>query len=94
MKTCEESGLNDVCDEILNCLVSHSNVIAGEDTGQRMDSARAYLEEMFRLAGADYGKLNPAGIARVLKLLAAREMRKGGDTVSITEHIKHIARML
>ncbi|HDP80584.1 MAG TPA: hypothetical protein ENN21_07065 [Spirochaetes bacterium] len=94
MKTCEESGLQHICDEIVECLASGSTVVEGVTEDERTINARAYLEELLQLSGADYERLNASSLKKVLTMMAGREMKNGRDMKDISENIKRIARML
>jgi hypothetical protein len=83
-----------ICTDILECLADHSAVVGGSSREEKVQGAELYLRDSFLVAGVDYGSPDPAGIKRVLKVLAAREIASGKDVRTVSANLIKIAQEL
>ncbi len=75
-------------DEIAQCIAQ--NIFENEPDGYTQ--ALDLLHEVFIIAGGNFNKPDYDSIMKVLKLLAARQLKKGKDIKIIAERFKEIAR--
>jgi hypothetical protein len=79
-------------DEILTCLAENSSAVM-RDGGAGAD-LRAYLEDAFITVGARYDNPDYESLLKVMRLLAARELKAGKSAKTIAENFHRIAKMI
>ena len=77
-------------DEIIQCVAS--NVFESEPDSY--NKASELLHELFIVSGGNFNKPDYESIMKVLKLIAARQLKKGKDTKIIAERFKEIAKKI
>ncbi|MCX8123955.1 MAG: hypothetical protein N3F66_07290 [Spirochaetes bacterium] len=77
-------------DEIAQCVAQ--NVFESEKDSYK--KAIELLHELFTIAGGNFNKPDYESILKVLKLIAARQLKKGKDTKKIAEKFKEIAKKI
>ncbi len=76
--------------EIAQC-VAH-NIFESEPDS--LTKATELLHELFIIAGGNFERPDYDSIMKVLKLIAARQLKKGKDTKIIAERFKEIAKKI
>lgn len=56
--------------------------------------AKELLQELFIVSGGNFNRPDYESIMKVLKLIAARQLKKGKDTKAIAERFKEIAKKI
>ena len=77
-------------DEITQCVAS--NVFDSEP--ESYTKAKELLQELFIVSGGNFDRPDYDSIMKVLKLIAARQLKKGKDTKVIAERFKEIAKKI
>ncbi len=77
-------------DEITQCVASH----VFDSESDSYNKASDLLNELFIIAGGNFNKPDYESIMKVLKLIAARQLKKGKDTKVIAERFKEIAKKI
>jgi len=77
-------------DEIIQCVAS--NVFDSES--ESYPKAKELLHELFIVSGGDFDRPDYNSIMKVLKLIAARQLKKGKDTKVIAHRFKEIAKKI
>jgi len=79
-------------EEILYCLSENSSAFARDD-GAGSD-VQAYLEDAFITVGARYDAPDIESLLKVMRLLAARELKAGKSAKTIAENFHRIAKLI
>lgn len=78
-------------EEVIECLIAHSNIIEGDSNKSKRKSAEEYLSDSFFISGGDYKNPDYETLLRVLKVLAAKELKTGKERKIISENFLRIA---
>lgn len=85
-----EHDAEQIKDEIIQCVAE--NIFDSEKDGYA--KAKHLLNELFVVSGGNFDKPDYDSIMKVLKLIAARQLKKGKDTKVIAQHFKEIAKKI
>lgn len=78
--------------EILDCIKRESVLLAEETRDSR--SAEEYLRETFTMAGGDFDRPDYPAMLGVLRILAARELKKGKDAALVSRNFLKIGKKI
>lgn len=78
-------------EEIIECLVTYSNIVEGDSNKSKRKSAEEYLNDSFFISGGDYYNPNYDTLLRALKVLATKELKTGKERKIISENFLRIA---
>ena len=85
-----ENDAEQIKDEIIQCIAS--NVFDSEQDSYI--KAKQLLNELFIVSGGNFDRPDYDSIMKVLKLVAARQLKKGKDTKVIAQRFKDIAKKI
>lgn len=85
-----EYDAEQIKDEIIQCVAS--NVFDSE--ADSYSKAKELLQDLFIVSGGNFDRPDYDSIMKVLKLVAARQLKKGKDTKLIAQRFKEIAKKI
>jgi len=85
-----ENDAEQIKDEIIQCIAV--NVFDSEQDSYI--KAKQLLHELFIVSGGNFDRPDYDSIMKVLKLVAARQLKKGKDTKEIAQRFKEIAKKI
>jgi len=85
-----ENDAEQIKDEIIQCIAV--NVFDSEQDSHA--KAKQLLHELFIVSGGNFDRPDYDSIMKVLKLVAARQLKKGKDTKEIAQRFKDIAKKI
>ena len=81
-------------EEVKECLADHSGLLSQGDKELRLEEAEKLLRELFEINGDNYDKPGLDQVLKAMKLAAARELKTGKDTKSISSNFLSIAKKI
>jgi len=81
-------------EEVKECLADHSGMLSNTNREMRLVEAEEILRELFLINGDNYDKPGFEEIVKAMKIAAARELKTGKDTKTISANFLKIAKKI